>query len=298
MAIARSEVAADETVSPRARACRIQLQLAPIESLLAKLVLVLTAGSFAAQLLKWRDRLPGVRRFLDSDVKTNLPSSFKVLTLLASTILVAGTARVARQRGERFARQWALLAAIIGFLTFDEMNFFHQSLNDSLAKVADGSGVLSFKWQLVYLPLAVLATLCLRRFLVALPPATRTRFVLAGLLFGGGSGVLEFMKGSQLGATGGSTLGFYLTAALSDTLEMVGLSLLVSAAYQELAARVDVVQFSLREAVQRERQTVASGPKWHDRAGSEPRGRERARSRRRAGLLPGRSRVHDADAAG
>jgi hypothetical protein len=101
---------------------------------------------------------------------------------------------------------------------------------------------------LVYLPLAVVACIVLARFWWNLPPGLRWPFACAAILFGGGSGGVEPVKASIASDEGVLSLRFYLAAAVSDSLEMIGLAVLLLTVLGELARRVGEVTVAFRRA--------------------------------------------------
>ena len=203
---------------------------------------LLIAGTFVAQVMKWRGIGLGVARFVDADVKVNLPTGYKVFAFAAAALLAAAIGEAARVAADPWARRWTHLALVLGFLMFDEMAYVHQSLASFLG---EGDGILHFSWVLVYLPAAVLTALWFLPFVRSLAAPLRNRILLAGLLVGGGSGGVELVKSKIADTSGAETLAFYLTTAVSDSATMIGLAVLIVALFTELMGRTASVELRL-----------------------------------------------------
>jgi len=215
---------------------------------LVAVIVVLVLTTFLAQLLKWKHKSQSIVHLLDSDQKTNIPTGYKILALVASAIVVWTIARVARAQHDRWARQWLLLSAVLAYLAFDEIAFVHQTLNGVLEdRIGERSGVLHFPWVLVYLPAAAVVAALLWRFLWSLPARTRGWFIAGLVLFGGGSGGIELLKSVAASKAGEHSLVFFLAAAVSDSLEEIGLAVFLVAALRELARRTRGVRILLTE---------------------------------------------------
>lgn len=231
----------DFTPSPSPKSANVDLTISLsstlVQRVLGILVIALVIATFAAQLLKWRGTALEVARFFDADVKVNFPTAFKVFALAAGALLAWAVSRVARVQNDPWARHWRLLAAVMAFVTLDEMAYVHQSLARFLSDHVDTTGILYYAWIIVYLPIALLIGVRFLPFVLALRSDLRTRLVASGILFAGGSGGVEMLKGHFASSEGENSLRFLLTTALSDSLEMIGLAIFVGALLVELGRR-------------------------------------------------------------
>ncbi len=220
----------------------LPISQAAITQALRITVEALVLGTFTAQLMKANGTALGIARFIDADVKVNLPTGFKVFSLAAAALLAWAIGRTAHATGDRWARRWTHLSVVIAFLTVDEMAYVHQSL---ASFTGERSGILHYSWVLVYLPAAAVVGVLFLPFVASLRQGLRTRLVLAGLLFGGGSGGVELIKGKVVHSAGEESIAFYFTTAVSDSLEMIGLAVLVTALLGELRRRTASVELQL-----------------------------------------------------
>ncbi|MDP8961118.1 MAG: hypothetical protein M3N32_05820, partial [Actinomycetota bacterium] len=159
--------------------------------LLAPIVAALVLTTFAAQVLKFTADVPNaITRLFDSNSKMNFPTAYKILALLACTVLLALIAAAKRRQGDRYARHWKGLAFVFLFLTADEATMIHQNLDRALQRLTGADGALYFSWTMVYLPLVAAFVIAYWRFLRSLQPRQQLLFGLAGGCYGGGSGGL------------------------------------------------------------------------------------------------------------
>jgi len=169
-----------------------------------------------------------ITRFFDGDSKVNFPTGAKTTFLLSAVVLMLCCWAAGRRSGDRAARGWLLLALVTGFAFIDETTFLHQSLSDALQKAFHFSGVLKYSWTIIYLPAGLLVGIFLLRNLRFMLPEVRNRLLPGGAVYVIGAMALEPIK-SRASEGGENSVTFKLTAAVSDSLELAGLALLVCA---------------------------------------------------------------------
>jgi hypothetical protein len=229
----------------------LRLDLARARRILGVTIAAAIVLTFVAQFFKDAGRFGAVTRFFDSDQKLNFPSVIKELALVASALGVYAISRIARDEGDRWAGRWRFLAVVVALLALDEMTFAHQTLGQVLQRRLEFDGALHFAWVVVYLPLALAVVVALVPFWWNLARPLRWSFAWAAVLFGGGAGLVTLVKGWIESDSGQDSLAFFLTAAASDSLELIGLAVLVLAVFNELAWRAGQITIALdRERLQ------------------------------------------------
>lgn len=183
---------------------------------------VLAAAAAGRALLPWN-----LTRFFDGDNKVNFPTGAKTLLLLSATVLLLACWVAARQQGEPSARAWLFLSACTGFAFVDETVYLHQSLSEILNKVGNFDGVLTYAWTVVYWPVAALAAVVVLRYLRLMDPSVRRLLLPGGVLYVTGALLFEPVKSHFAETYGEISLHLKLTAAMSDNLQLIGLTLLV-----------------------------------------------------------------------
>jgi hypothetical protein len=227
------------TVEP---AATIVIRPRLVRRVLAITTAALIVMTYVAQFLKDRESALTFARLFDSDVKANFPTGFKIFALTASALAIWMIARHAAATGDRWARHWLLLAVVVALLALDETAWIHWSVGAWLHGLTDSSGALRFAWVALYLPAGLAVAAFLWRFFWALPPWSQVGFASAGVLFGGGSGILEMVKGVVVTDGHDESLRLMLVAATSDSLEFIGLSILLITALRELGSRTSEVK--------------------------------------------------------
>ena len=204
---------------------------------------VLIVATFAAQLFRAAVSANTIVNLFDSDQKLNFPSTAKLLLMLAATALFAAVGLATTVRHDRV--RWLGMGVIFALVTLDEYTYMHQRISDAVHDVTGAHGALRFSWVLIYLPLVVVLAVVYLPFWRTLPSRLRHRLLAAALLFAGGSGGIELVKGALYDEEHWS-LQYGLVASLSDSLELIGLAILVAILLEHLATETTGVELRLR----------------------------------------------------
>jgi hypothetical protein len=202
----------------------LRLRVATVTRVIWIAVAALIVATFAAQLFRDAVSANTVVNLFDSDQKLNFPSTAKLLLMLTATLLFAGVGLASVSRHAR--ARWLGMSVIFAFVTLDEFTYMHQRLSDAMHDAAGTSGPLRFAWILVYVPIVAIVAIVYLPFWRTLPARLRYRLLAAAVLFAGGSAGIELIKGAIYDNDHWS-LSYGLTASFSDSLELVGLAILV-----------------------------------------------------------------------
>jgi len=155
------------------------------------------------------------------DREANVPSWFSSALLLSAAGLVALVALDAAERRDRWRRHWAGLVLVYLVLSVDETAEFHERIGSWLRAQLDLGGPLRYAGIIPMLAFAVLVTIAYARFVLALPPQTRSRIVLAAVVFVAGAAGVEALTGwwSESGEHATTTL---LISTVEENLELAG----------------------------------------------------------------------------
>ena len=237
-----ARVAGIGELGPRADATVIALPLGRIAAGIWFAVAALIAATFVAQLAHSAWGSGTIVNLFDSDQKLNFPSAMKILLLLGSTGLLAILGMTVRDRHHRV--RWLGMSGVFALLTIDEMTYMHQRLSDALHDAFGTNGPIRFAWIVVYIPLVIALAVVYWPFWRKLPNPLRTQLLVAAILFGGGSGGIEVVK-AELFDDNHWKLTYGLVAALSDSLEFLGLALLFTALLTTLRSVTAAVTITL-----------------------------------------------------
>ena len=198
------------------------------------------------------DMVYGLVPLFDVDIERNIPTFFSVCLGLCSATLFTIIALDARNRGDRDAIYWFVLAVGFLFLSYDEGFQVHEKLIAPMRAMLGGSnpasgdylGPLYFSWVVPGLIGAFVVALFFVRFMLRLPAATRRRMLCAAALFLGGCLGMELLNGSVMESQGPNLL-YNLLVMTEEGLEMAGMATLIHALTSHIAAACDKVEVDL-----------------------------------------------------
>ena len=194
-----------------------------------------------------RDHQLGLFRLFNLSEEGNVPTWFAATTLLLSAGLFAITWRVVREAGEPYARHWGFLALIFLFIAIDEAASIHELLILPVRELLSAEGALYFAWVVPYGIAAVCFALVYARFMLAIPRRTALfLFAAAGLFVGGALG-MEMISPWVYDWTGEVSLPMFVLLLIEETLEMLGVAVLVYALLDHLARRNALVELRFTE---------------------------------------------------
>ena len=156
--------------------------------------------------------------------EANVPTWYSSMLLFACALVLASITSVATSA----RKQWAVLAALFGYMSLDETAQIHERLN-SLEWLSSLKGVFYFGWIIPAGIIVLIVGAAYLPFVFRLPPATRRRFIVAGVIYVGGALVMEMPLGVWSTKHGEDNLGYALIDAVEETMEMIGASLFLVA---------------------------------------------------------------------
>lgn len=178
----------------------------------------------------------GVVTLFHLDREQNIPTLFSGLALgLASLLVLLSASPQTCGRAERRAR-W-VLASVMAFLALDEWVSVHERLDAFMKTLGDFSGALTHAWVLPYGVGLTVVTIILLPWALRQTRAVRLRFAAAVLVYVLGALGCEvlhacYLAGDLPPSVPITPLGADLIATIEEMLEMVGLVLLIAAAFR------------------------------------------------------------------
>jgi hypothetical protein len=163
----------------------------------------------------------------DLNREGNISTFFASGLLAGAALLFWIIGKQVRESGGSFAGYWALLSLLFIFGAADEFVSFHEHLNNPLRRLLGTSGLFYFAWVIPYVVIVVGVLLIYARFFFRLPLRFRWRFGVAAAVFLFGAVGME-MAGGRVAEVDGFKTPFYIfLSTLEETLEMVGILLLI-----------------------------------------------------------------------
>lgn len=144
----------------------------------------------------------------------NLPTWFSSSLLLACAVAAGAIARMR----PAMHRHWWVIACLATWMSLDEATELHEHLGGFVGT----GGVLYFDWVIPAAVVVVALVIAFLPFIRALHPTTRTRLVIAGVVFVGGALVMELPLGWWVETRGTDDFGYALIDWVEETMEMIG----------------------------------------------------------------------------
>lgn len=154
---------------------------------------------------------------LSLSYESNLPTWFSSSVLFACALAAGSIAHSSsHMRGH-----WWFIAGLAAWISLDEAAELHEHLGGHFG----GTGVLYFDWVIPAAAIVVLLVIAFLPFIRALHPPTRTRLIVAGVVYVSGALIMELPLGWWTEQGGTDTIGYALIDWVEETLEMVGAAL-------------------------------------------------------------------------
>lgn len=206
---------------------------------------------------------PGTKlvNFFDVTHEGNLPAWFQTsVLLLCGLLLTLVGASYLRQKAWVYGGSWALLGAAFCFLSLDEAVSIHETAVTPLRRILEIEGGLLFAaWVIIAVPVLAVFLICLIPFLRMLPPVTRNRFIISGVVFVSGAVALEAIAGAySTWDHGGRNFTYEMIGSVEELFEKVGIALFLRAILLEIATYPISVHFgsNVKEDVPTENTSV------------------------------------------
>jgi hypothetical protein len=163
--------------------------------------------------------------FFSLSHEQNLPTWYSSCLLFSCALALGAIAAHVSETGGEWRRSWWALATIFAYLSLDEAAEIHEHLHGLVHFEGVGSGLFYFSWVVPGAAVVAVFGVTYLRFLFALPPTTRNRFIVSGVIYVGGALLMELPLGLWANSHGTENLGYALIDHVEETLEMVGASL-------------------------------------------------------------------------
>jgi hypothetical protein len=217
---------------PRRREIEFAIDPSRVLRILLLVTAVLVALSTAGQVMVYSLSDFPLRDWLANlfyvDGEQNLPSLYSSMMLIVSALLFGVIAHAHRRDGRPYVRHWAALSLVFVLLALDEFASMHEaSIGPLRALLNIESGPFWFAWVIPAAAAVAVFGIAFMRFLGHLPRSTRRRLWTAGLLFVGGALGVELIGGSYSAVHENGSMAWVLIVTIEETLEMLGVVVLV-----------------------------------------------------------------------
>lgn len=169
------------------------------------------------------------------DNESNFPTFFNFSLIMLAAFLLISLSRLEFLSRSPMRYHWAIMAGIFFFFGFDEAAEFHEALVGPVRHILGVGGIFYFAWIIPAMVFIVIFFLAYLRFLIAQPFRVSARMILGGLLYVSGAVGMEMIGGTIAESGNMSSFAYALAAHIEEVLEMVGLSVFITALLMSLS---------------------------------------------------------------
>jgi hypothetical protein len=233
----------DSTVTERA----VKLHAGLITTAFGVAIAVLATAHVLFQWIRYDLGMPefyGLVRLFDMGVEANLPTFFSAFQLLIVCLLLVVVGLTMRQRRDRYARHWLVLALIFFLLAADEMAEVHEMTIRPIREIAPWlvTGLFYWAWVIPAAILVAVVAFSYAKFVFAyLPPDLRKATLIGAAIFVGGAVGVEMPEAMFAQVNGIENFTYALFVLLEETMEMAGILVFLSGLLRYFSRQVGVV---------------------------------------------------------
>jgi hypothetical protein len=213
---------------------RIGISLHRLKALLVTVCAFLVAAGFVVQYADyvWKSESDLIGYFSLSE-EQNFPTWWSSYLLLSSAVVLWTIAALKGAAAGEYKKHWTALAAIFCYMSIDEMAEVHELL-PSMPGLNNLHGIWYYGWVAPAVVLVTLFGLSYIKFLFHLPPKTRVKVALAGVIYVGGALGVEFILGAYADKHGNMNFTWNMIDLVEESMEIVGASLFLYALMEYL----------------------------------------------------------------
>jgi hypothetical protein len=224
----------------------IRVNSGKLTLIVTALVIFLVLAGVAVVLIRFTvgdKEIYGLEPLFNLNKENNVPTFFSSLLLAAASLLCAVIAAAKRGAKDRYAPHWMLLAATLLFLSLDEIAALHNWLGGPAAALLGIQRYWNYGWVLLALPFVLALLALFSRFFFDLPKTTKRLILIAVVVFFSGAMGVELLGGWYAFQTSESDLIYNLSVILEETLEMLGVVILIHALLRYLHEDISETRF-------------------------------------------------------
>jgi hypothetical protein len=195
-------------------------------TLIGVLVVLSLLGQYF-RLVLHHDKVLGFVREFNLDDERNVPSWFQSSTLFLSACLLELTYRARRLAAPGEAGRWRLLAVGFLLMSLDEAASFHEQMQLPVQALRNIPGYRAFSWVVPGTLVVIVMLAYFIPWLRTLPARTRKLLLASGTVYVGGAVGFEAIGGLEAITVGLNNWLYVFTYTTEETLEMVGVLMLI-----------------------------------------------------------------------
>jgi hypothetical protein len=184
-------------------------------------------------------------RMFNLDEEFNFPTLFSFLCLLSCSLILFHISVAKHGIRDKMWVNWRLLGITFFVIAVDEMIKLHELLIGPLHVLFNTKGIFLFAWTIPAIFFVLLFFILNIRFLKSLPTESRTRFVIAGIVFVSGALGMEMVGGAIISKIEIENLLYSLITGAEETLELLGVILFLDALLRYVKAHLGTHELSV-----------------------------------------------------
>jgi hypothetical protein len=215
--------------------------------ILCAVVLALTLLSLFTAFVKQTSGSTLGFRLFNLNEEANLPTWFSSITLLFSSILAWLIARSIKQAQRPYSKSWYLLGCGLFLMSIDEFAQIHEGYGRFLKRIDlfRDFGFGDSLWLIMGLSFVAVIALILVKMWWHLPYYFKLVFLYSGIVYFGGSAMMETVGNEYAKQMGWESLGFLIFMHIEEVLEMTGVVILIFGLLKYLATLTDEICFEI-----------------------------------------------------
>jgi hypothetical protein len=207
--------------------CTTVVSINSLFKLLITIEAMLICASISGQMMRYltnHRRLFGLINFFDLGREKNLPTLFNTALILICSALIYFIYRLHKKYSVNVSYKWLILTVGFLYMAIDEYAELHEKLSQFISPFFNDQsrGIFYFSWVIPALLVVIFLLFYFFHFWLTLPPDTRNRFFIAGLIYVSGIIGVEMIDGNYF-ENNGWDLTYNLLSTVEESLEMFGL---------------------------------------------------------------------------
>ena len=207
----------------------LRLNLSRLVTILEIIALTLSMISIFTQAMVYQAGSENAAWFIplvDVDHELSLPSIYSTLLFFCISGVLILISKLKLKDRDVYRWHWFFLIIIFAFLGFDEGASIHEKISEPTKNLMGGEGLPGFTqyaWVIPSLALVLIVAAAYLKFLLSLPPRTRSWLIAAGIIYFSGALGLETLGAIYAGENGIKNLPYNIFVTIEEFLEMSGL---------------------------------------------------------------------------
>lgn len=170
----------------------------------------------------------GIVANFDMDIELSIPSWYATILLFSASVLAWIISNKIKKIESQILK-WRFVSLILLYMSIDEGSELHELAMEPTKNLLNlGDGLFYFAWVIPFGVLAIIIAIYLFNFWLKLEKNTRNLLLLSAIIYFLGALGLE-MVGAYYISTGGNEFIYSLIVGAEETIELVGISVLIFA---------------------------------------------------------------------